>query len=170
VGPTLHKLGIPGFRIPMLFREGDGSYSEPKAYPRLSLAQPATHDHPPLAAGWTECWDNIDAGRNVEGNRRELRLIMDFAGLRHQEPVREFTPQLHEAYMRRVLESASWLVVFQITDVFGMSARFNVPGSVSPSNWSHRLPCTVKELDENPDLLKKAELFSRLARESGRVV
>ena len=52
VPPTLHKLGMPGFRIPMLFREHDGTYSDPKKYPRLSLAQPATHDHTPLAAMW----------------------------------------------------------------------------------------------------------------------
>jgi 4-alpha-glucanotransferase len=169
VEPTLERLSIPGFRIPPLFRERDGTYSDPQAYPRLSLAQPATHDHPPLAAAWVECWDNIDAGRQVENNWRELRLMMDFAGLRDQEPPRHFTEQLHEAYMRRVLQSTSWLVVFQITDVFAMTARFNIPGSVSPTNWSHRLPCTVKELDKNPELLKKAERFSRLAKESGRV-
>src|SRR5436309_3130996 len=85
---TLQKLGIPGFRIPMLFRDHTGAWSDPKKYPRLSLAQPATHDHPPLAASWLECWKNIDAGKNVEGNRHELRSIMDFAGLKDSEPPR----------------------------------------------------------------------------------
>src|SRR5215472_9948237 len=80
VAPTLHKLGVPGFRIPPLFREPDGTYSDPKKYPRLSLAQPATHDHPPLAAVWEECWQNIAAGKGVESNRRELQLMMKFAG------------------------------------------------------------------------------------------
>ena len=73
VRPTLVKLSIPGFRIPTLFREADGSYWDPKKYPRLSLAQPTTHDHPPLAAAWAECWQNIDTGKDVENNRRELR-------------------------------------------------------------------------------------------------
>ena len=131
VPPTLQKLGIPGFRIPTLFREPDGRYSDPKKYPRLSLAQPATHDHPPLAAAWAECWQNIDAGKDVETNRRELRLMMEFAGLKNSEPPREFTDQLHEAFTRTVLQSPSWLAVFQITDVFGMTARFNTPGSVA---------------------------------------
>jgi 4-alpha-glucanotransferase len=54
--------------------------------------------------------------------------------------------------------------------VFGMTARFNTPGSVSPHNWSHRLPQTVKELDEDPVLLAQAEMFSRLAKETGRVL
>jgi hypothetical protein len=39
---------------------------------------------------------------------------------------------------------------------------------VSPTNWSYRLPNTVKELDEDPVLLGQTEMFSRLAQESGR--
>ena len=127
VAPTLAKLGLTGFRIPTLFREHDVRYSDAKQYPRLSLAQPATHDHPPLAAAWAECWQNIEAGKDVEGNRRELRLTMEFAGLNGSEPPREFTDELHEAFTRTVMQSPSWLVVFQITDVFGMTARFNTP-------------------------------------------
>jgi 4-alpha-glucanotransferase len=170
VPPTLQKLGIPGFRIPSLFREHDGSYADPSKYPRLSLAQPATHDHPPLAAAWAECWNNIAARRDVEANRRELRLFMDFAGLKNGEPPKEFTEQVHEAFTRRVLQSNSWLAVFQITDVFGMTARFNTPGSVAASNWSNRLDQTVSQLDKDPALLKRTEMFSRLARESGRAL
>jgi 4-alpha-glucanotransferase len=168
VPPTLQKLSTPGFRIPTLFRDPDGRYSDPEKYPRLSLVQPATHDHPPLAAAWAECWQNIDAGKNVETNQRELRLMMEFAGLKNAEPPREFTNELHEAYTRTVLQSPSWLAVFQITDMFSMTARFNTPGSVAPTNWTYRLPQTVKELDEDPVLLAQAEMFSRLAKESGR--
>ena len=169
VHPTLQELGIPGFRIPMFFRERTGAYSDPKTYPRLSLVQPATHDHPPLAAAWAECWQNIDAGKDVETNQRELRLMMEFAGLTSAEPPREFTDQLHEAYTRAVLQAHSWLAIFQITDVFGMTARFNTPGSVASTNWAHRLPHTVKELEDDPVLLAQTEMFTRLAENSGRV-
>jgi 4-alpha-glucanotransferase len=168
VSPTLQKLGVPGFRIPMFFREHDGSYSDPKRYPRLSLAQPTTHDQPPLAAAWAECWQNIDAGKDVEANRHELRAMMEFAGLEDSEPPRHFSDQFHEAFTRAVLQSSSWLAVFQITDVFGMTARFNTPGSVAATNWSYRLPQTVRELDEDPVLLQQTKMFSRLAKESGR--
>ena len=167
--PTLQKLGIPGFRIPMLFREKDGRYEDPKTYPRLSLAQPTTHDHPPLAAGWQECWQCINQGKEVDANRRELRAMMEFAGQKNAEPPRDFSDELHEAFTRTVLQSPSWLAVFQLTDVFGMTARFNTPGSVSTNNWSHRLPYTVKELDEDGVLLQEVEMFSRLVRETGRV-
>ncbi len=170
VPPTLEKLGIPGFRIPMLFREPDGSYSKPERYPRLSLAQPATHDHPTLAAMWAECWTNIEAGIEVESNRRELQNITKFAGMQDQDLPREFTDQLHEAYTRAVMNSASWLVVFQIQDVFAQTDRFNTPGSVSLKNWSHRLPSTVKQLDSTPHLLAKAKMLTRTAQASRRVI
>ncbi|PYJ05856.1 MAG: hypothetical protein DME25_07665, partial [Verrucomicrobia bacterium] len=120
------------------------------------------------AATWAECWQHIDAGKDVETNRRELRLMMAFAGMSNGEPPREFTTQLHEAFARAVLRAPSWLAIFQITDVFGMTARFNTPGSVAASNWSYRLPKTVNELDQDPSLLECAERFSRLAIESGR--
>jgi 4-alpha-glucanotransferase len=168
VPPTLQKLGIPGFRIPMLFRTADGAYANPREYPRLSLAQPTTHDHPPLAAGWAECWQNIDAGKDVENNRRELYRLMGFAGLPESEPPREFTDELQESFARAVLNSASWLAVFQITDLFGWTARFNTPGSVASANWSYRLAPTVTELNKDPTLVRRAERFASLTKDSGR--
>jgi 4-alpha-glucanotransferase len=170
VPPTLEKLGIPGFRIPMLFREHDAAYSDPGKYPRLSLAQPSTHDHQPLAAMWAEAWTNIDASRDVEHNRAELRRMMDFAGLPEEAPPREFNDGLHEAFTRAVMESRSWLAVFQIQDVFAQTERFNTPGSVSGSNWTHRLSQTVRQLDADPLLLARTKMVSRAARESGRKV
>jgi 4-alpha-glucanotransferase len=168
LAPTLRKLGIAGFRIPSFFREHDGRYADPAHYPRLSLAQPATHDHPPLAAAWAEHWQNIDAGRDADDNRRELRRLMDFAGINDEKIPRKFIPRLHEACLRAVLRSNSWLVVVMITDVFGQLLRFNIPGTVSPDNWSLRLPKTVKELDKDPVLLARTRSYSRLAREAGR--
>ena len=168
VPPTLAKLGMPGFRIPLFFREHDGAYSDPKKYPRLSLAQPATHDHPPLAAFWRELWEKIDAGNDVDNARREQRHLMNFAGLPDEEPPREFTDRVLEGFTRAVMQSNSWLVIFQITDVFAQTARFNLPGSVSESNWSHRSPHTVSQLDSDPQLSAKAKMFSRLAQEAGR--
>lgn len=170
VPPTLERLGIPGFRIPMLFREQDGRYSDPKKYPRLSLAQPATHDHAPVAALWAACWRNIDAGEDAESNRRELERLMEFAGLGGEAPPREFDDRVHEAFSRAVMNSSSWLAVFQIQDVFGWTEQFNIPGSTSASNWSHRLSQTVKEIENDPRLNQKAKMFSSLASEARRVV
>jgi 4-alpha-glucanotransferase len=165
---TLRRLGIPGFRIPAFCREHDGHYSDPAKYPRLSLTQPATHDHPPLAAAWAGHWRNIEAGLNAAENRRELHYLMQFAGLGSEPAPRDFTPRLHEAYLRRVAQSNSRLVVVMLTDVFGLTARFNTPGTVSDENWSTRMDQTVAGLEQDAVLLAKAKTFTRLMTEAGR--
>jgi len=167
VRATLDALGIAGFRVPSFCREPDSRYSDPAAYPRLSVTQPATHDHPPLAAAWGERWRDIDLGRNVSENQHELRRLMDFAGLKG-EPPRHFTARLHEAVLRATLQANSWLAVLMLTDVFAETQRFNSPGTVTPDNWSARSPYTVAEMDHDPSLLAKARTFARLIRETGR--
>lgn len=168
VPKTLQKLGIPGFRIPSLFRNEDNSYQDPALYPKLSLVQPATHDHPPLAAAWQELWRNVETGHNPEESRRELQRFMDFAGLHGEPPPRPFTDYLHEAFLRRVVNANSWLAVVMLTDVFGQTARFNVPGAVSTDNWSMRMSHPVSALDKEPALLAKTKMFSRLVAEARR--
>jgi 4-alpha-glucanotransferase len=59
--------------------------------------------------------------------------------------------------------------VFLITDVFGTEGRFNVPGAVNEGNWSYRLEKTVAELDNDPHLLHKTQMFAKLVRESRRL-
>lgn len=168
VPTTLRKLGVPGFRIPVLFREPDGRYSPATEYPHLSVVQPATHDHPPLAAAWAEAWNGIESGKAVQAHRAELVHFMEFVSLKGEDPPRQFTHRLHDAFTRTLMHSPSWLAVFQITDVYGLTARFNTPGSVSPDNWTCRMTQTVSELDDDPVLAERAETFSRIAKSAGR--
>ncbi len=149
-------------------RGRDGTYTDPANYPRLSLAQPATHDHPPLAAAWADLWRQIGQGRNAAEGRRELRRFLDFAGLAGEKPPREFTDRLREGYLCRVLRSNSWLVVVMISDLFGHSYRFNTPGLTGSANWSQRFPATVSELEKDRRLLAQSKAFSALVRGAGR--
>ncbi len=165
---TLEKLGIPGFRIPNFLRERDGSYADPAKYARLSLAQPATHDHPPIAALWSDHWRAIDAGKNAAEHKRELQRFMDFAGVKEKMPPREFTDALREGYLRRVANGNSKFFAAMITDIFGGTERFNIPGAVSSQNWSIRISHTVNELDADPSLLSKTRSFSKVVEEAGR--
>ena len=148
------------------FREADGSYSNAAAYPELSLVQPATHDHPPLAAAWASHWRDIDLGRDIPENQRELRRLMRFAGL--EETAARIHPSPARSRAARHLQANSRLAVVMLTDVFARAERFNTPGSVSPDNWSARAPHTVAEMDRNPNLLAKGQTFARLIRETGR--
>jgi 4-alpha-glucanotransferase len=174
VRPHLLKMGIPGFKIPHWERNPDYTYVDGTKYPRLSICAPSTHDHDPLAAMWKKMWQEHEDARVKQDHERahitwlELQRFCKWCGLDDQNIPHEFTSQVHEAYCRRVLESNSWLAMFQITDIFAQETRFNVPGSVGASNWSARLEKTVIGLDEDPQLLHKTHWFERLVKENDR--
>jgi 4-alpha-glucanotransferase len=174
VRPHLLKLGIPGFKIPHWERNPDYSYIDGAQYPRLSVCTPSTHDHDPLAAMWHRMWhDHKDAIAKQDHHRAhvtwlELERFCHWCGHDGQNIPHAFTAHLHEEYCRRVLESNSWLAIFQIPDVFAQETRFNVPGSVNAGNWSARLERPVADLDKDPHLHAKAQMFARLVKASRR--
>ena len=168
VRPNLLKLGIPGFKIPYWERNTDYTYMDGATYPRLSIVTPATHDHDPLATRWQQMWQAHDDARAKQDHHNayvtwlELQRFTGWAGESTENIPREFTPKLHEAFCRQVLESNAWLAIFMITDVFGQTMRFNVPGSFAESNWSARLDLPVTKWDESPELSARIQTFTRL--------
>ncbi|MDX6767003.1 MAG: 4-alpha-glucanotransferase [Candidatus Methylacidiphilales bacterium] len=184
VRPSLLELGISGFKIP-LFERDDATreYKDPADYPELTLATLSTHDHETLKGTWEGWWAKIerDWGRGVikqgdEGLAQDAReasweiyRLLRFAGLDDSRLVREFEPAVHQAACRQLLECPSWLAVLTVTDFFALDLRFNVPGPVSESNWSERLPFSVDELAAGkvrPDLIFG---LAEWLRESGRL-
>jgi 4-alpha-glucanotransferase len=55
-----------------------------------------------------------------------------------------------------------------ITDVFGTSQRFNVPGAVSESNWSQRLALPISEWERDAGLRAAGDRINRLIRATRR--
>jgi 4-alpha-glucanotransferase len=53
------------------------------------------------------------------------------------------------------------------TSAYGNS-RLNTPDSIAATNWTQRLPQTVKQFDADPGLHAKTKTFSHLAQKSGR--
>ncbi len=115
---------------------------------------------------WRELWEAADKGS--EAAKWDLKCWMKFCGHEGEPPPRQFDDRTHEMILRGVLQSRSWLALFMITDVFGTEDRFNVPGAVSEGNWTYRLPRTVAELDQDPHLLHKTQMFTRLIKETHR--
>ncbi len=93
---------------------------------------------------------------------------MKYAGQEGTAPPREFA-EFHRPILRAVLASNSWLAVFMITDLFAQEARFNAPGAVTESNWSHRMELTVTEMGNDPALCRQAEMMAALLAETDRL-
>lgn len=161
VRPSLLSLGISGFKIPMFERDEASQEYKPTAdYPPLTLATLSTHDHETMRGLWDRLWAAIEAdlgpgtiprgdeGLGPSGKQAawELYRLQRFARLDDRTLIRDFEPAVHQALLRALWATPSWLAIAMITDLFALNLRFNVPGPVSESNWSERLPFTTADL------------------------
>ena len=167
VRPSLTSLGIAGFKIPQWEKEHDGLLSDGKNYQRLSVTTYATHDHPPLRVHW----ENLYIEATVQNSRSaldEMFALANWAGLRVPLP-QPFTPQVHEGLLKGLFESNSWIAVVMITDLFGETQRFNLPGAIADSNWSERIEGVPSDWKRNA--LKKNQIarIRQLISDTGRL-
>lgn len=169
VRPMLRQLGIPGFAIPIFERDEKTREFKPKEelHP-LSLATYATHDLAPLVGFYDDLVKRWH-GENGHEAWLDVQRLMRFLGLDDVNPPTQFTPELHAAFMKTLLETKCWLAMFMITDILGTSERYNEPGSASASNWSRRMECSLVECERRADYAEKVHLLSELVRKTGRL-
>lgn len=169
VRPTLQALHIPGFKIPQWERGHDGWPVSGGDYERESLATYATHDHPSLRAYWDGWWADTQSGDPHRAGHayRQMEELARFAHLQVNLPV-PWSDEIHEALLQALFQSNSWLAVNMITDLFGTSERFNVPGAVGDQNWTDRFPIPIDQWDARwPAKLARIE---SMLRESERMI
>jgi 4-alpha-glucanotransferase len=130
-------------------------------YDHLSLATYGTHDHQPLRALWEElAAQAANPGGAIPLN--EMKLLWRYAGFTGDPPY-EFTSKLHDALVRRLMESNSWIAVLLIQDLFARQERFNLPG-VATGNWVQRIHLPIHELDKEPASARFREILDAAQR------
>ncbi len=147
VRPVLQALEVPGFKIPQWERNPDGSMIPGSEYQRLSLATFATHDHPPVKKTWDDLLADCTDPAKREPAEREMRELLDFCGAGGLPVPQPFSSEVHAALIRGLFACNSWIAVHQITDLFGLAERFNIPGAVGDKNWTTRIAGTPPEWD-----------------------
>jgi 4-alpha-glucanotransferase len=177
VRPHLDSLGIAGFRIPH-WDVGDGGHPVPGAgFPECSFATYATHDHDSLPAMWELCRANATGevpGLDhwaVEGARRNLRLLAEFAGIPAPADPADwplFSDAVKWPLIDALLASRSRHAAVMVTDLFGLTDRINTPGTAGGGNWSLRLPWTVAGLKKSKVLGADCKRLRESIRNAGR--
>ena len=167
VRPSLHSLGIAGFKIPQWENTPDGRVIRGEEYQRLSVTTYATHDHKPLRAMWDEAFEHESATR--EQARGELRKIAAFAGIASLSEEADFDRDFYAPSMLALFKSEAWMAIVMITDLLARKDRFNVPGTAAESNWSRRLHMTVARLGSSRGVRQRMKLVRRLLQDSARV-
>ena len=167
VRPSLTSLGIAGFKIPIWEKQHDGQLTDGKTYQRLSLSTYATHDHPPLRAMWTTLHEAASAGNGHA--LYEMQCLARFADIQGEMP-QPFSDEIHMALVAALFRTNSWIAILMITDLFGSDQRFNVPGAMSDSNWSERLPEPISKWKDDMQIVWKAGRARMFLKETGRHV
>jgi 4-alpha-glucanotransferase len=171
VRPLLQEIGIPGFAIPIFERdEEDHSFKPKESLPVLSLATYGTHDHQPIASFYkalVEWWHGADGADGRQG-WLEVQRLMVFLGLDETNPPITFTKELHEVFMRCLLETPCWLALLMITDLLGTTQRFNEPGMSGDYNWSQRLDRELSLYEQDSQFAPEIQKFAELIEETHR--
>ena len=129
----LVDLKIPGYKVLRWEREDNGYYREPRQYPVVSLATTSTHDTETVR-GW---WETMDT--------QERAHIWEMISAQKTDGNVPWNMDTQRAILRRVLDSASALVMFSWQDITGTTDRINTPGTVGDENWTYRSPYTPGE-------------------------
>ncbi len=160
VRKSLTELAIPGYKVMQWERAWDAPeqpFTNPAEYPELSLATTGTHDTEALTIWWRE--------QPIEERARLVKAFHLDGRVNVRAPLG--MPVLNE--ILRVLYAApSMVTVLPIQDLFGWCARINLPGTVSESNWTYRLPIPLERMTTSHAIQSRAHDLKEIAAESRR--
>lgn len=150
VPSVLAQLEIPGFKIPLWFCNEDHTMVPACDYPRISVATYATHDHPPFRNQW-ETWQQeiLEKAATTEGAERTIRELLAFIGRPDLDCSTPYEGEIHQALLKTLYKSNSWLAVVMITDLFGLTQTFNQPGDDTDANWVERINAPIASWNKN---------------------
>ena len=159
---SLCRQGIPGYRVFRWEREWhrpEQPFRNPAAYPPLSVATTGTHDTETLVEWW----------ENATFEERSRVAEIPFLASRALNPN---APGCDDATRDLLLEmlaaSSSNLLLLPVQDIFGWRDRVNVPGTVTETNWTWRLPWPVNALEHQPEASERAATLAKWMRQYGR--
>jgi len=146
VRESLRQLEVPGFcilRWERWWHRAGQPFRDPSEYPVLSVAASGTHDTEPLMTWWSSATDEDRKPLN------ELTTVLEVTegrGLCDRSPA-----DVRDALIQALYASASGLVLLPVQDAFGWCDRINVPATITPENWTFRLPWPTDRLDDVPE-------------------
>lgn len=147
---TMRRLGISGTKVMRWERywSGDHAFVPLQDYPLDSLTTVSTHDSEPLGLWW-------------ENSVEEAKIFAKFLGL-HYEPHlslenlhKILTASHHTNSVFHVNLLQEYLsLIPELSTKNLLEERINVPGVISPLNWSYRYKPTLEAMIDNQELNK----------------
>ncbi|MEM9017077.1 MAG: 4-alpha-glucanotransferase, partial [Verrucomicrobiota bacterium] len=172
VRPSLSSLGIAGMKVPQWEVE-NGEVTMGPAYPSLSFAAYATHDHSPMRRQWSEAKNAMETAEKDSAAwwdaRNFLATLCWFAGIEMPGDVPpDYTPAIWEKLFRELSLSNSDRIAVMISDVLGEIERINVPGVMDGTNWSYRTSVSTEEFSSSEEFWPLRNSIKKVLNETSR--
>lgn len=158
---SMARLGVPGFKVMRWERQWDVEghpFIDPSAYPEVSVALSGTHDNEPLVEWW----------RDLADDDRAAFVALPALTAAGVTAASSFLPDVRDAVVRALVESASCMVMLPLQDVFGWAARINTPATVTEQNWTWRVALPVERWRDSPEWVERADALRTWCRASNR--
>lgn len=169
VPSVLSRLKIPGFKLPHWVRDAYGKMLPGDQYPYFSVATYATHDHEPFRKQWEE-WQATaqKKGAPALASRKRLRELLHFAERPDLDFAEPYLGEVHQALLKALYATHSWIAIVMITDLFASTQQFNIPGALNHENWTERIIPPIASwsqyyqviLDSSDKALKNCQRFN----------
>jgi 4-alpha-glucanotransferase len=157
--PSLTAMEIPGYRV-LRWEKDDVHeddehtvvFRDPAEWPVLSVAASGTHDIESNA----EWYDALG-----EDERAALAAIPGLEAVADHE---KFCDEIRDALLRVLYASPAELAAIPFQDALGSRERVNVPGTVTESNWTYRMPMTLEALGRDGQAAARLAGLSKQTR------
>ncbi|WP_456268026.1 4-alpha-glucanotransferase [Kushneria sp. AK178] len=158
----LDQSGILGMGV-LWFERDDDTFTPAADYPSRAVAMTSTHDLPTVAGwrigrdlDWRIELDMLGEGETSaqqrQARQQDIAALADTFGI---APDADRDTWL-EAAARHIGATPSPLVLLQLEDLMGLEEQPNLPGTLDEHpNWRRRLPLTVDEMFDTPEVLAR---------------
>lgn len=146
VRTCMTHLAVPGTKVIRWERTISGHYIPYDKYPEVSLTTVSTHDSEPLRLWWQRSPNDVDEFCRFKNWVKTEQLS--------QSMLKSILTDSHHTGSRfainLLLEYLSLIPELSYADV--EQDRINVPGTVTPENWTYRMKPYLEEMIENTQL------------------
>ncbi len=165
VRESLARLRAPGFRVFRWERDWERTgqpFRDPAEYPAVSVAASGTHDTETVRVWWEQADTTERLAVGALPSAVEFGSQADFTSS-------TFSPPLRDGLIEMLFSARSNLLILPIQDVFGWSDRINQPGTVTPHNWTFRLPWPSDRMTDQPEAQERQQALLRWTEKHGRI-
>ena len=167
----LHILSLRVFRWEREWEKSDAPFIPLQEYPKNAVAVTSVHDSSTMRQWWEQELSYADMLSFFEALHIDGNIRTALCPIEGEKPA--YTPDLAAALLSALVKVPSIFAVFPIQDWLGLiidelrtlnvkNERINVPGTVSDSNWTYRLPFPIETLSKNKELVKRLRKITAL--------